>query len=134
MKREERQNNAGRPDLPIMLFDGDCGFCRYWIGKWRGITRGKVRYEPYQKVLAQYPQVTREQCRTAVQLIMPDGTAFSAARAVFLSLAAAGRWGFLAQSYRRFPFFARVSEALYRFVARHRAFFSRLMRIPQCDL
>jgi predicted DCC family thiol-disulfide oxidoreductase YuxK len=34
-----------------MLFDGDCGFCRRWIGKWKELTGDRVRYAPYQLAL-----------------------------------------------------------------------------------
>ena len=42
-------------ERPLMAFDGDCGFCRFWIERWRGATGSKVDYEPYQKVASQYP-------------------------------------------------------------------------------
>ena len=33
---------------PLLLYDGDCGFCRLWVSRWRGITGEHVDYEPFQ--------------------------------------------------------------------------------------
>ena len=49
-------NDTTQP--PIMLYDGDCGFCKHWIEKWEKITGDYVRYKPYQNALADYPQLT----------------------------------------------------------------------------
>ena len=37
-----------------MLFDGDCGFCRFWMQRWRSKTRGQVDFAP-----AQQPEANR---------------------------------------------------------------------------
>ncbi len=111
--------------LPTMLFDGDCGFCRRWIRKWNKITGDRVRYAPYQQALAQFPQLTEQQCAAAVQLIMPDGTLFSGAHAVFRALDLGGRYRWLLRLYESRPLFAAVAERLYQLVAHHRVFFSK---------
>lgn len=108
----------------VMLFDGDCGFCRRWIKKWAGTTGTKVRYEPYQEALARFPEVTEEQCRRSVQLILRDRSVFSGAHAVFKALALGGRSRLLGL-YERLPLFRRLSEGAYRLVARNRVFFSK---------
>ena len=36
------------PDRPVLVFDGDCGFCRIWIGRWRHHTGETVEYQPFQ--------------------------------------------------------------------------------------
>lgn len=111
---------------PIMLFDGDCGFCRRWIRRWQALTGPLVRYAPYQEALAAYPQVTRRQCEEAVRLILPDGSVLSGAHAVFKALALAGRYAWLLRLYEKAPLFAPAAERCYQLVAHHRVFFSRL--------
>jgi lipase maturation factor 1 len=64
----------------------------------------------------------------AVQLVEPDGAVSSGAEAVFRALASAPGQEWLLRWYRRSALFARVSEAVYQFVARNRGFFSRLTR------
>ena len=113
----------------MMLYDGDCRFCRRWIGRWRKITAGHVDYEPYQEALSAYPQVTEKQCKEAVQLVMPDGSVISGAQAVFKALPLGGRCSFLSLLYDKLPLFGRLSELFYRFVVHHRVFFSKLSRV-----
>ena len=114
--------------VPMMLFDGECGFCRHWIKKWDAITAGRVRYAPYQEKLSAYPQLTETQCVEAVQLILPGGAVLSGAKAVFKALSLGGRYGALLALYEKAPLFGRLAEFFYQVVAHHRIFFSRLSR------
>jgi predicted DCC family thiol-disulfide oxidoreductase YuxK len=118
--------------LPVMLYDGDCAFCQRWIEKWRRMTGERVRYEPYQKALAEHPQVTEKQCRDAVQLILPEGAVYSGAHAVLKALALGGRCGGFLRSYEKFPWLGRIFEGGYQLVASHRSLFSRFYHAPQC--
>lgn len=111
----------------VMLFDGDCAFCRRWVERWRPLTGDKVRYVPYQLELAAYPQLSEKQCEEAVQLVTDDGAVYSGARAVFKALALGGRPAWLAV-YERVPLAGAFFELCYRFVAGHRSFFSRFYR------
>ncbi len=112
------------PPRPLMVYDGDCGFCRKWIGRWRHLTGDRVDYEPYQKVSEDYPEIPLADFKKAVQLILPDGRVFQGAQAVFEGLAPVGTLKWLAWIYGHFPGFALVSEWAYAFVASHRQFFS----------
>ena len=29
---------------PVLIYDGDCGFCRRWVERWRGVTGDAVEY------------------------------------------------------------------------------------------
>ena len=118
--------NAQPNDVPMMLFDGDCGFCRRWIRKWNRITGNCVRYAPYQQALAKYPQLTEQQCADAVQLVMPDGTVYAGAHAVFKALEHCGRYRWLLRLYEKLPGFAPATEWCYRLVAQRRTFFSKI--------
>lgn len=112
--------------IPTLLFDADCGFCIWWTRYWKSLTKDYVRYEPYQKVIHEFPQVTAQQCAKAVQFITPDGAVHSAAHAVYTALSYAPKRKWLLKWYRSVPGFATISEWGYRMVARHRSFFSRL--------
>ena len=39
------------PEKPLVVFDGDCHFCRRWIERWREMTGGAVEYENARKLL-----------------------------------------------------------------------------------
>ena len=108
---------------PLLIFDGDCSFCRIWVDFWRQLTGDQLAYAPYQEVATQFPQIPLENFRRAVQLILPDGEVLSAAHAVFRSLAFVRKYAWMLWVYRRLLGFARISEWIYRVVAAHRPFF-----------
>lgn len=107
-----------------LLFDGDCRFCRRWIRKWEDMTRESISYRPYQEALSSFPQVSEKDCKSAVQLILPDQKVYSGAHAVFKALALGGRLRWLLWMYEHVKIFARISESIYSLVAHHRTFFS----------
>jgi predicted DCC family thiol-disulfide oxidoreductase YuxK len=113
-------------DLPVMLYDGDCDFCRYWIKKWGAITGGSVRYEPYQGTLDKYTLVTEKQCRKAVQLIMPGPMVFSGAHAVFKTLSFGGKCKTFLRLYERIPLFGFTCEMVYQLIGHSRWFLAKI--------
>lgn len=114
------------PAKPILLFDGDCGFCRRWIARWSAITGPRVEYAPYQEVGERYPQITRHQFESAVQLVSPDGSIHAGAEAVFRTLAVVPGQRWLLWLYLWMPWFGRIARLIYRFIARHRVGFSAI--------
>jgi len=109
-------------NVPLLIFDGDCSFCRLWIEYWKRLTGGAITYAPYQEVGERFPQIPAENFKRAVQLILPDGEVLSAAHAVFRSLAYVPGYGWLLWAYLHVPGFAAVAGWLYRRVAAHRSF------------
>ncbi len=111
---------------PLLIYDGDCSFCRLWIERWRTWTGERVDYVPYQEVTSNFPHIPVERFKKSVQLIMADGSVFDGAHAVFRTLdqAAGKRW--MVWLYEHVPAFAPVTEWVYRFVASHRNSFSKL--------
>lgn len=107
---------------PVLVFDGDCRFCRAWVEYWKGLTGDRVVYAPFQEVGERFPQVSREEFAAAVKLILPDGEARSGAHAVVTALAAVpdNRW--MLWSYDRIPGVGPLCEAIYRRIADHRSF------------
>lgn len=116
-------------DKPLMIFDGDCGFCRRWIERWRRLTKGAVDYEPYQKVHHLFPEIKKESFQASVQFVEPGRKISSGAQAVFKSLQDVPGKKWLIHSYQKVPGFKFISESLYRLVACHRQFFSFLTRV-----
>lgn len=119
-----------RKDIPIMLYDGDCGFCKRSVDKWQKKTGDKIQYIPYQFFAADesgrlkdLPQIQVSDCKRSVQLVMSDGARCQAAGAVFQALSYAGKQKWLLLLYRYFPGFKFVAEIIYSFIARHRYLF-----------
>lgn len=118
------------PFKPVMLFDGDCGFCRHWVERWRLMTGDRVEYAASQSAGERFPKLKAEDLAEAVYFVEPGGRISSGAEAVFRSLAYAGgihrAWRPL---YDGVPPLRAASEAAYRFVAGRRPLFSRLTRL-----
>ena len=116
---------VGPPGTPLLVFDGDCGFCRWWIARWKSRLGNRLEFEPFQTAAARFPEIPEEAFSRAVQLLLPTGEVFAGAEAVFRALAVgdsrAPLW-----LYERVPLFAWATELAYRFVARHRSAASRV--------
>jgi predicted DCC family thiol-disulfide oxidoreductase YuxK len=116
------------PARPLMIWDGECHFCRRWIERWREITAGQIDYATYQEAAGRFPKIPLEQFKRAIAFIEPDGKIFFAAEAVYRSLVCRSSRKWLAWSYNRVPGFATISEIAYGFIARHRKFGSMITR------
>jgi len=117
------------PPKPLIIWDGDCHFCRRWIERWREITRGVVDYATSQESAERFPEIPREQFERSVIYIETDGAVYSGAEAVFRSLRCRSSKKWLAWSYDRLPAFAPVSESLYRIISRNRRFASVITKL-----
>jgi len=118
------------PEKAHVIFDGDCGFCRYWIGRWQGQTGSSVIYLPAAdpSVARDFPELTPEEFAGAVYLIETDGQVYYGAEAVFQLLSRHGSSRWPLSVYLRIPAARWISEEVYQFVARHRPAFSFLTR------
>src|SRR6266852_4825182 len=129
MKENSHPCVVSPPPKPLMIWDGECHFCRLWIERWREITRGKVEYAMYQEVAENFPEISRTQFQKSVVYIDKSGEVFFAAEAVYRSLRCRSSRKWLAWSYDHVPGFAPVSETVYKFIACHRNFGSAITRL-----
>jgi predicted DCC family thiol-disulfide oxidoreductase YuxK len=122
---------AAPPPKPLMVFDGDCNFCKLWIRRWQQITGDALDFLPFQnpEIEKKFPEIPRENFQNSVQLIETDGEVFSGADAVFSSLAKNPKWQWPLRAYENSPVFANLTESAYKFVARHRTLFSFFTRL-----
>lgn len=114
---------------PLLVYDGDCNFCRFWIGRWRSRTGRRIAYRRSQQVAARFPEIPRTEFDRAVQLIEPGGAVASGADAVFRIFDLAGNEPLLLRAARALPGFTAAARIGYRFVARHRTAFSFFTRL-----
>src|SRR5256884_1179464 len=127
MKTHLRVSNP--PSKSLMIWDGECHFCRRWVERWREITAGEVDYATYQEVADRFPEIPLEEFQRAGSFIEPDGKTFFAAEAVYRSLACRSSRKWMAWSYDQVPGFAAISEIAYGFIARHRKVGSAFTRV-----
>lgn len=105
---------------PLLIYDGDCGFCRKWIERFRSLLGDRLSYEPYQKVAKDHPSIPLERFQKAVQLIEPGGRVSQGAEAVFRALGTLPALRLFLWGYLHLPGFAWISERTYAWVAKHR--------------
>jgi len=121
---------SDRPDLerPLLIWDGDCGFCRASIDRWRGATGDRLDYATFDEAADRLRAFGLTDRRDAVRLLEPDGRATSGAEAVFRAMAHAGcrRWSL--RLYDHLPLFAPTAELCYRLVASNRGRITTLLR------
>jgi predicted DCC family thiol-disulfide oxidoreductase YuxK len=117
-----------------VLFDGDCGFCRWSADRLRRWDRaGRLRFVPLQApaadaLLHDVPPAARA---ATWHLVTRDGRVVSGAAAVPAVLDLLPRGGAPASLARRFP--AATARA-YRWVAEHRATLGQLLGRAACSV
>ena len=78
------------PDNPVLIFDGDCGFCTSsarFLLRWV-VRRGSTRVVPWQRADLDALSLTEAQCREAVQFVGPGGEVVSGHAAIAAALRA----------------------------------------------
>ena len=109
------------PDRPLLVFDGNCPFCRTWVNRWRHVTGDRADYIGFQELGERFPEIPRETFARAVQLLLPDGQVVGGARAVFQLLALVPGKNVPLWLYEHAPGFRPFSESIYKLIARHRS-------------
>ncbi len=114
---------------PALLYDGDCGFCRYWVARWQTRTGDAVEYLASRDASGRFPGIAPDAFTRSVQFVDANGAVYSGAAAVFRCLAHAPGIQPGASAYRRVPGFAQISEFIYRLIANRRGLASSATRI-----
>ena len=103
---------------PVLIYDGHCGFCRIWLDYWRQLAGDRLEYIASQDIGGRFPRIAPEAYAQSVQLVRPDGSVASGARAVFESLG----------KLHIYRWISAPSEFAYRIIAGHRDFFYKVTR------
>jgi len=107
---------------PVLLYDGDCGFCTRWSRRLAAWDRaGRIEQLPYQAraALPGIPPITDEALDRALHVILPDGTVAAGARGV-IALLPWLPWGRPLGWLARLPGVAWLADRIYEAVARNR--------------
>jgi predicted DCC family thiol-disulfide oxidoreductase YuxK len=112
----------------IVLYDGDCGFCR-WATAWalRLDRHDRLAAAPIQSPLGSglLAHLSPEERLAAAHAVGPDGRRLSGGAAGASVLEALDRMRLLGRVARRLP---RVTERVYKAVAGHRSSIGHLVR------
>ncbi len=122
----EPLRTAHPPSQLTMVWDGSCGFCRYWVTYWERMTGDEVRYAPYQEVAVQFPDLPEDIFKKAVRLIDSEGQVFSGIHAAYKTIALGESKSFWLTQYEKRGWFYRLSDRAYQWIADHRDFMMKL--------
>ena len=120
---------ANPPPKALLIWDGECLFCRRWIERWQEITGDEVDYVASQNAGHGFPEITPDQFERSLIFVESDGTVFCGAEAVFRSLRYRVSRKCLSWSYENVPGFAAVSESFYNIIASNRRVASAVTRL-----
>lgn len=134
---------ARESGIPVLYWDGDCGFCRRWVDRWRDRTGAAVEYRTLQTAPAEVQAAAGGEPFQRIVLQHADASLTTGALAAFESLATVSPAAALARRlHQSAPLFARTSEWAYRQVAHRRplgAFVTNLLwgadtRVPRYEI
>jgi|SRR5690554_1314903 len=120
MFKEIRHTQFPPTAKPLMVYDGNCGFCMYWIIKWKKITENKVDYKAYQEVHQQFEDIAEQHFKDAVRLITTDGSLYSGPDAAYYTYFNQNKYRFLHLWYNRYAWFKNLSNWIYKWIANNR--------------
>lgn len=123
------EGQVAQLEKPLFIWDGDCGFCKYWVIRWRLITADKVQYAPYQDVSDQFPAISTREFRRAAFLIEPNGQGYRGMESAFRTFTYGSRWHFLYKWYNKHRMFQKLSDQLYNWIARNRSLLFTITRL-----
>lgn len=113
-------------DKALMVYDGNCGFCKYWVIKWMKITKLMVNYKPYQEVHDDFKDIPLKHFQSAVRYIDTTGEVSSGPDAAYITYFIQGRLTYLHQWYTKGGLFMKLSDIIYQWIANHRGFMSKI--------
>jgi len=106
---------------PLLVFDGECGFCRRLAIKWHEKTGEQIDFTPYSEIGDNHQQISIEEFKKEIKLIYPEGRIYGGAAAVFRVIEHSGSpLRTLSRLYNYTRVFDPIWDWVYRFVARNR--------------
>lgn len=117
-----------KPSKNMLIWDGKCGFCKFWKTRWEARTKGKIWFETYQSSADQFPDIPLNEFKKASRLIEMDGKVYSGPDSAYRSLWHAGnrKWH---EFYQKYSWFRWLSDHGYNHIAKNRHFYFSLTKL-----
>ena len=112
---------------PLLIFDGDCRFCRRSVDLLQSWAPRKIPVRPSQECGDAFPEISREAFQGAVQYLDRKGRLHSAARAVFQCMDEHDVAEWPLWVYEKVPGAAEMLEWGYRRAANNRGLISKII-------
>ena len=110
-----------RPKHPVMVWDGECQFCKLCTDRFNSLANDDIEFIPFQDLPNKYPNAPDLDYKKSVVFFINNQT-YTGAAAVFSFYNTIGKkWPL--RLYDRFKIFSKISEMFYRFIANKRRLF-----------
>ncbi|WP_026450448.1 thiol-disulfide oxidoreductase DCC family protein [Aequorivita capsosiphonis] len=117
-------------DRPIMVWDGACDFCNYWIINWKSKTGDRIIYKTFQEVAGQFADIPLKEFKKASRLIKSDGSVYSGPDSAFRTFQyfknPSLSWHLW---YSQLKAFTILCDYSYNFIAKNRSFMFKVTKI-----
>jgi predicted DCC family thiol-disulfide oxidoreductase YuxK len=120
------QKTQSPPSQALFIWDGECGFCKYWIIIWKSKTTN-LNYKTFQEVSDEFPDIPLKEFKKASRLIEIDGSVFSGPDSAYRTF-----WYFEKTQkhwhrwYQQSSLFRQLSDHGYNFIAKNRPLMMKL--------
>tara|TARA_R100001369_G_scaffold92896_1_gene141012 strand:- start:22364 stop:22828 length:465 start_codon:yes stop_codon:yes gene_type:complete len=110
------------PNKPILIWDGECKFCKWWKTRWELKTSEFVEFKPYQKVAKEFPDIPIDEFKKASRLIDEKGNIYSGPDSAYKIKEYTGdsKWHLW---YINYTWFKSLSNSAYNHIAKNRNFY-----------
>lgn len=116
------------PTANIMVWDGKCGFCKFWKTRWEKKTEGILIFKTYQEYAENFPDIPLKEFKKASRLIETDGSVYSGPDSAYRSLWHAGnKKGH--ELYVEHGWFRWLSDHAYNHIAKNRHFYFKITKL-----
>lgn len=115
------------PSQNILVWDGDCGFCKFWKTRWEAKTKGKIEFKTFQTTAENFPDIPLKEFKKASRLIETDGKIYSGPDSAYRSLWHAGNHIYH-ELYKKSGWFKYLSDHGYNHIAKNRHFYFQLTK------
>ena len=115
-------------EKPMMVWDGECGFCKYWVTRWHNLTGNSIVYKTYQEVAQQYQDIPLKEFKKASRLIETNGAIYSGPDSAYRSYTYTKKNHSWHQWYQKYDWFTALSDHGYNYIAKNRGFFFKLTK------
>ncbi|SDB46093.1 Protein of unknown function, DUF393 [Flavobacteriaceae bacterium MAR_2010_188] len=118
---EVTRTNFPPNSKPIFVWDGKCGFCKYWVLRLKKYTNPQIDFKTFQDVNDSFPDIPIRRFEEASRLIEPTGRVFSGPDSFYRSLIYRKvPLTFFNNSYSRNRLFESFSNFLYNLISKNR--------------
>ena len=115
------------PSQTLLVWDGKCGFCKFWVTRWKIQTQGKIKFITYQEVAENFKDIPLKEFKKSSKVIEPNGRVYNGPDSAYRSLYISGnrKWHHL---YKNSKLFTTLSDHAYNHIAKHRSFYFKITK------